>query len=162
MRSFMSPVSVNCCGHCDAGQLCRICFCLGSFENRLGINGYFYGVADDEAAFVHLVVPTYPEVVPIDGGLGDEASACLGSFVNPVFPPGRLPLPEVVNLQRNRPHHSANRKLTGHLVIYLAYDNYLIAAETDLGKILYVQKVRAAEVRVTCWLAGPELARIDN
>ena len=100
--------------------------------------------------------------VPIDCGPGDEAGACPGPFVDAVFPPGRLPLPEVVNLQRNRPCHSANHKITGHLVIYLAYDDYLTAAETDLGKILYVEKVRAAQVRVTRRLAAPDLARIDD
>ncbi len=71
---------------------------IGSFEDRLGVNGYLHHIAYDDAAFVHLVVPAYPEVVPIDCGLGDEAGASLRSFVHAVFPPGRLPLPEVANV----------------------------------------------------------------
>src|SRR5258705_11834391 len=84
---------------------------IGSFEDRLSVNSYLYNVADDDAALVHLVVPTYTEVVPIDGGPGDEASADPGPFDHSVFPPGRLPLPGGVNVQPDRSCDAANRKL---------------------------------------------------
>jgi len=48
------------------------------------------------------------------------------------------------------------------LVIYLANNSNLIAVATDLGKTIYVEKVRAAEMLVTRWFAGPNLARIDD
>jgi hypothetical protein len=48
------------------------------------------------------------------------------------------------------------------MVIHLANNSNLIAVETDLGKIIYVEKVRAAEMLVTRWFAGPDLARIDD
>jgi hypothetical protein len=48
------------------------------------------------------------------------------------------------------------------LVIDLANNNDLIAVDIDLLKIIYVEKVRAAEMLVTRWFAGPNLARIDD
>jgi len=53
-----------------------------------GINGYFYGVALDDAAFVHFVVPTYPEVMPTDCGLGDKPARVLGPLSTPSFHQG--------------------------------------------------------------------------
>jgi hypothetical protein len=48
------------------------------------------------------------------------------------------------------------------LIIYFANEDDLIAAEPDLRKILYIQKVRAAQVIVTHRFASPDLARIDD
>jgi hypothetical protein len=39
---------------------------IRSLEDRLGVDGYLHNVADDDAAFVHLVVPADPELLPID------------------------------------------------------------------------------------------------
>src|SRR5437660_3143081 len=90
------------------------------FQYRLGIDRDLNRVADDEAAFVHRVVPTNTKVLPIDFGRGGKAGAGLWSLVNAVFPPGRLPLPEVTNVERGRPRHAANRQLASHAIIILA------------------------------------------
>ena len=63
------------------------------FQNRFSINGDFHRVANDDAAFVHGVVPADAEVLAVDCGGGDEAGAGLWSFVDAVFPPRCLPLP---------------------------------------------------------------------
>ena len=65
-----------------------------------------------------------------------------------------------MNIQQNRSCDAANRKITGHAVVDLAEHHDLIAPERDLGEILNVEKVRAAEVGVARLLTGPDLARI--
>src|SRR5438309_5171807 len=90
------------------------------FQYRLGIDRDIHCVADDDAAFSQSVVPTDAKVLPIDFGRGDKASAGLWSLVDAVFPPRRLPLPEVTNVERGRPRHAANRQLASHAIIILA------------------------------------------
>jgi len=61
-----------------------------AFEYRFSINRELYHVADDDAAFVHGVVPTDTKVLPINFCFSDEAGAGPGSFVHAVFPLGCL------------------------------------------------------------------------
>ena len=64
--SSLMPNAEVMCPQVDADYLWPPDNLIGSFEDRLGVNGYLHNVADDDAALVHLVVPTHAELLPID------------------------------------------------------------------------------------------------
>src|SRR6266545_3194402 len=79
------------------------------FQNCFGVDREFHHIADDDAAFVHGVVPTDAKVLPVDRGCREETRAGLWSLVDSVFPPGCLPLTEVANVEDSRSRDAANR-----------------------------------------------------
>src|SRR5207245_9672921 len=100
--------------------------------------------------------------MPIDRGLGQEAGAGLWPLVNAVFPPGSLPLPQVVDVERNAAGGAANRQITRDAVIIPADHDDSIPTKPDFGKVFHIKKVRTAQVRIARRLAGPDLARVDR
>src|SRR5437867_2411050 len=98
------------------------------FQYRFSINRDLHRVADDDAAFVHGVVPTDAKVLAVDGGCREEAGAGLWSLVDPVFPPGCLPLTEVANVEDSRSGDAANRQVARYLIVMLANQSHLLAA----------------------------------
>src|SRR5262245_27950323 len=94
----------------------------------------------------------------IDRGFCQEARAGLRSLVDAIFPPGCIPLTQVANLQRGLASHSTDRQVSGDQIVMIADGLYLAALESDVGMMIYIQKVRAAQVGVTVRLSGPKSA----
>src|SRR5258708_2101963 len=99
--------------------------------------------------------------MPIDFRGGEEASPSLGTLVHPALPPRRLPLTQVVHLERDLPGDAANGQVAAHQILARAEQLNLIPAESYLRMLLYVQKVGAAKVGVAIGLAAPKIARVN-
>jgi hypothetical protein len=61
-------------------------------------------VADNNATPFEGAVPTDAKVVTVYLGRGQEARPGLGTLVDSILPPGRLPLPPVVEVQSDLRH----------------------------------------------------------
>src|SRR6266700_2084763 len=128
----------------------------GFFQDRLDVDRDVNVISNDNAASVYRVIPTDAEIVAIDRRRGDKAGARLWSLVDAVFPPGRLPLPEVMDIQRCFARNSADGEVAADSEVVTAQDLDLIAAESDLRMICHIQKISAAQMIVSLWLAGPD------
>src|SRR5258708_27996856 len=84
--------------------------------------------------------------MPIDFRGGEEASPSLGTLVHPALPPRRLPLTQVVHLERDLPGDAANGQVAANQILARAEQLNLIPAESYLRMLLYDQKVGAATV----------------
>ena len=69
-----------------------------SVEDSFGIKGDMHGVADDNASTIESRIPAHAKVMPVNDCFGREARASFRPFVHAVFPPGSLPLAQVMNV----------------------------------------------------------------
>src|SRR5262245_60644055 len=90
-------------------------------------------VADQDAARFEDLVPVQAEVLPVERGLRDEA--------DPLVAPRVLRAPAVLDVQRNRPRHVADREIAGDTVTALRQRVDARAAEPELRKALGVEEV---------------------
>ena len=69
------------------------------FKHGLGIDDDIDFIPHDNPAAVHSALPTDAKILAIDPRGSEKTRARLGSLVDSVFPPGRLPLSEVGDVQ---------------------------------------------------------------
>src|SRR5258708_4268326 len=99
--------------------------------------------------------------MPIDFRGSEDASPSLWTFVHPALPPRRLPLTQIVHLERDLPRDAANGQVAAHQILSRAEQLNLIPTESDLRMLLHVQEVGAAKVGVAIRLAAPKIARVN-
>src|SRR2546425_6205201 len=114
------------------------------FQNCFPIDGDIDFISDYDAAAIHHVLPANAKILTIDLSSSHETRARLWSLVNSIFPPGSLPLSQVVDIQTGRARNSADCQITCDREVMLAFYLNLIALEGDLGMMLDIKKVRAA------------------
>src|SRR5215218_5549987 len=130
-------------------------------ENRLDVEAELDLVADHAAAVRELVLPGDAEVVAVDPGGGLETDAAHLAPVLVSLPPRRLPLAEVLDIERDGFGHAANRQLDFALEGGVAGALCEAALEADLGVVVDVEEVGGAQVLVAHRLARPELGGVD-
>src|SRR6267378_4201284 len=116
----------------------------------------------DDAPACERAVPTHPEVVTVDMSRGHKASPDLGTLVDPVLPPRRLPLAQVADVQHHRLRDTPDTEVAGDKGLIRTPDADCGAREPDLRKVLYIEEVRAAEVNISVWFPAPETPRVDH
>src|SRR5919198_3704584 len=130
-------------------------------QDRFDVEDEFDLVADDHAATGDLVLPGDAEVVSVDPGGRLEADPAHLALVLVSLPPRRLPLAEGDDVERDGPGHPTDRQLD------LAFEGRAAGAiceppvEGDLGVVLDVEEVRAAQMGVARRFAGPDPRRVD-
>jgi hypothetical protein len=130
-------------------------------DDCFDVEGQVDLIADDHAAAWDFVLPGNAEVVSVDPGGRLEADPAHIALVLLSGPEGCLPLSEVVDVERDCSRHAADRQLDLALEGRAAGAIGEAAAEVDLGVILDVEEVGAAEMLVPRGLAGPDPGRID-
>src|SRR5205085_11108951 len=115
-------------------------------QDRLGVEDQLDLVADDHAATGELVLPRDAEVVPIDPGGRLESDPAHVALVVVADPEGRVPLAQIVDVERDRSRDPTNRELDLSLEGRVARAVGEAAAEGDLGVVLDVEEVGAAQV----------------
>ena len=137
----------------------------GSFEvleqDRLDVEDELDLVADDHPAAGELVLPGDAEVVAVDRGARLEADTAQVALVLVTDPERRLPLPEGGDVERDGSRDAADRELDLALEGCAASALGEAPGEGDLGVILDVEEVAAAEVLVALLLAGPDPGGVD-
>src|SRR5713226_2530791 len=135
-------------------------------QYRLCVDSDVDRVADNDAAFVNDIIPVDAEIVAVDPGLGDESGPHPRTLIYPfsvlLFPPRRSPLAEVVDLELHLARHPSDRQRASQDVVVRADNFYLIACECDPWVMLDIQKISAAEMRVTLRLSRPDCSGIDR
>src|SRR6266849_3730205 len=136
------------------------------FQYRLCVDRDLDRVADNDPAFVNDIIPADAEIVAVDPGLGDEPGPHPRTLVYPfsvrLFPPRSSPLAKVVDLELNLARHPSDHERASQDVVTRASDFYLIACECDPWVMLDIQKISAAEMRVTLRLSRPDCSGIDR
>ena len=107
-------------------------------------------------SFVQRAVPAHAEIMTVDGGRGYESCSCLRTLVLSIFPPGRLPWPQVGDIQRGTPGDPADREISCDAVVVAAQDLHLAAAESDLRMVVRIQEVGTAQVVVSAFVSRPD------
>src|SRR5262249_31176915 len=97
----------------------------------------------------------------VDSRRGQEACPCPGSLVHTTFPPRSLPLPQVVGIQRNRPRDPAECQSSADERLVWTHEPDRSADEGDLRKVLDIEEVGAAKVRVPIGLPAPYTPSVD-
>src|SRR6266850_4562014 len=88
------------------------------------------------------------KVLTINLSRGQKTRARLGSLVESILPPGRLPLSKVADVQCSFASNSPDSQISGNCKVVLAFDLHLVALEGDLRMVLHIKKVCAAQMVV--------------
>jgi hypothetical protein len=132
-----------------------------SSRSASGVEDQFDLVAHNDAAVGDLVLPGDAEVVPVDPGGRLEADPAQLALVLLSEPEGRLPLAQVVDVEREHSRDAADRQFGQPLEGGAAGALAEAAAERDPRMVLDVEKVGAAQVLVALRLAGPDPGGVD-
>src|SRR5262245_11620464 len=85
----------------------RIDFSRG-FQYRFCVNRDVDQIRNHNPASIERPIPAYSELLAIDSSPCQESGAGLWTFVDPVFPPGCLPFPQVGHAQIYFAGHSTD------------------------------------------------------
>src|SRR5947208_9561074 len=130
-------------------------------QDRFDVERELDLVADDHAAAGEFVLPGDTEVVAVDPGGRLEADPAHFPLVLLADPPGRLPLAQILDVERDRSRDAADRQLD------LAFERGVAgalgetAAERDLRMVLDVEEVGAPQMLIALRFAGPDPGRVD-
>jgi hypothetical protein len=119
-------------------------------------------MADNNATPCERAVPTDAEIVTVYTGRGHEAGPGLGTLVDPILPPGGLPLPEVVDVERDRLRDASDRESASDKRLIRTHLTHRAAREGYLREELDVEEVGAAEMGISIWLPAPQTSSVDR
>src|SRR2546427_3935402 len=81
--------------------------------NRLCVNRDENLMPHDDTPACERAVPTHAEVVTVDMGRGRKACPDLGTLIDPILPPRRLPLAQVADVQHHRFGDTSDGEVAG-------------------------------------------------
>src|SRR5260370_23276506 len=101
---------VNCRAFCTPGARSVEETTLSSlvFQNRYDVDGDIDFIPDNDTAAIHRILPANLKVLTIDFSGRYKTRAHFRPLVNSIFPPGRLPLSQLADIQTNRARNTAD------------------------------------------------------
>jgi hypothetical protein len=110
----------------------------------------------------HRVLPVDAEVETIDPRSRDKPGARFRTLVDTIFPPGRLPTPEITDIERDGAGDVADGEVAANLVIVRAHLLNARAFKANLRVRFTSKKIVASQVIVAHLHARPAGRRVDR